>query len=1424
MKREILKIARVMFILGLLLALVIPANAALAQDAATLSGTVRDQNGLAVADAEVEVANAATGQIVWSMLTDNDGYYILSVVPGTYDILVSPPPDSGLEPEMVYVQIITTDIILDFILVPPITSDSPSLPPLGEGGHNPVKVYGTVKDNQGNPFFEAEVQVINPANGQIVVSDLTDIDGYYEMMVDPAGTYDVKAVPPAGSGYGPTIVLGIDIITDMILNFILVPPGVESVTLSGKVLDPLGNGIPSQHIELAPAGTADWITSTTDASGSYFFNVAPGSYRLYISGHNTDTFIGAPRYYYMYSYSGAELNLTENTIMDIPLPVHRVSIHVEDPAGNPVTGVTINTNDVRNNNLTLGILPAYGWSYYSKYELPATTDASGDTTLWLFPTPPVGETYTLTATPPPESPFAVANLYGVSFTTDTSVTITLVESVTLSGRVLDPMGQGIPGQNVYISPAGASIWTRSFTDAEGNYFFKAAPGDYQIVVTHEDNQPSANAPPSYELRATSTLSLTESTIMDIPLPEHSVSVHVQDPAGNPVADVGITTNYVNNPNLTLGTLPASGSSSYPYSHAPAITNVSGDTTLWLFPTPPGSTYTLTANPPPGSGLAFTSLSGVSVIADISVTITLVEAVTLSGRVLDQLGNGIPGQGVYISPAGVSLWTTSITDAEGNYFLEVAPGDYQIRVAHSSSQPSANAPPSYQLRTISTLSLTENMVMDIPLPEYRVSVHVQDPAGNPVTGVTINTNWVNNYDLALGILPAYGYSRYDYGYPITDTNGDADLWLFPNGNRGTYIFTATPLPESPYATFHVHDVQVVSDMTIIIVLEFAHAPPVTTASVSPEPDEQGIYHDPVTVNLSATACEGYTVDATYYIINGGETQTYTGPFLIAEDGTHTIEYWSVDNVGVFEIPKTLTLEILLNQPPTADAGGPYLTGEGDIITLNGSGSTDPDDNIVLYEWDLDNDDEYDDATGITTELAFDDNGIYTIGLKVTDEYGESDTDTALVTVNNVTAIVDAGPDATIDEGDIFSQSGSFTDPGADSWTGTVDYGDDSGTQPLMLNPDKTFDLSYIYADNGSYNVTVNIDDGDGGIGTNTVTVTVNNVAPVANAGEDKAGDEPATFTFIGSYTDPGTSDTHTYEWDFDYDGVTFDVDASGTSVTNEWTDDFAGSVALRVTDDDGGWSIDTCSVTVSNVAPTITSLVLPRVPVDINEPVTLASTFSDPGYADTHDASIDWGDGIVEELLNVTSPVEQTHNYTSAGVYTVTLTITDDDGASDAVSSTYYIVIYDPDGSFVTGGGWITSPAGAYTADPSLTGKAIFGFVSKYKKGQSTPTGNTEFQFKVGDLNFHSDSYDWLVIAGNKAMYKGTGTINGEGNYGFFLSAIDAAMTPSTDVDLFRIKIWDKASGEVIYDNQMGASEDEEPTTQIGGGNIVIHKD
>ena len=165
-------------------------------------------------------------------------------------------------------------------------------------------------------------------------------------------------------------------------------------------------------------------------------------------------------------------------------------------------------------------------------------------------------------------------------------------------------------------------------------------------------------------------------------------------------------------------------------------------------------------------------------------------------------------------------------------------------------------------------------------------------------------------------------------------------------------------------------------------------------------------------------------------------------------------------------------------------------------------------------------------------------------------------------------------------------------------------------------------------------------------------------------------------------------------------------------------------------------------------------------------------------------------------------------------------------AGSCASATAYLPVYDPNGSFITGGGWINSPVGAYTANVSLTGKANFGFNAKYKKGNNQVDGNTEFQFQTANFNFKSNilTAGTLVISGAKATFRGEGTVNGSGTYGFLVAAIDGAINGGGGTDTFRIKIWDKSNGNnVVYDNQLGASENLDATTLLGGGSIVIHE-
>lgn len=245
----------------------------------------------------------------------------------------------------------------------------------------------------------------------------------------------------------------------------------------------------------------------------------------------------------------------------------------------------------------------------------------------------------------------------------------------------------------------------------------------------------------------------------------------------------------------------------------------------------------------------------------------------------------------------------------------------------------------------------------------------------------------------------------------------------------------------------------------------------------------------------------------------------------------------------------------------------------------------------------------------------------------------------------------------------------------------------------------------------------------------------------------------------------------------------------------------------------------------NVAPEVSIVNAPTDPLPVMTQVDASATFTDLDTVDQHQAVWDWGDqttstGDVQETGG-SGVVTGSHIYSAPGVYTIKLVVTDEFGVSDE-SLFQFIVIYNPEGGFVTGGGTMQSPLGAYMVDPALTGKANFGFVSKYQPGTSIPTGSTEFVFQMGNLKFKSTAYEWLVVAGAKAQYKGSGRINGEGDYGFILTSIDGQRPGGGGQDKLRLKIYDKATGAIVYDNLQNADNTSDPITVITSGSIVIH--
>lgn len=232
---------------------------------------------------------------------------------------------------------------------------------------------------------------------------------------------------------------------------------------------------------------------------------------------------------------------------------------------------------------------------------------------------------------------------------------------------------------------------------------------------------------------------------------------------------------------------------------------------------------------------------------------------------------------------------------------------------------------------------------------------------------------------------------------------------------------------------------------------------------------------------------------------------------------------------------------------------------------------------------------------------------------------------------------------------------------------------------------------------------------------------------------------------------------------------------------------------------------------------------------IGTPLNLSATFVDANVADTHVAQWSWGNdtsssGTLTESGG-TGTVSGSYTYPSSGIYKAALTVTDNTGRSAQVSQD--IVVYDPAGGYVTGGGWILSPPGAYRLDTSLSGRATFGFVSKYERGATVPSGHTQFRFVSAKFGFSSTSYDWLVVAGARAQYKGTGALNGVEGYKFMLTAIDGDKIGQAD--RFRIKIFhtnpDTGEDVIDYDNQItsGTEGTSSEGNVVNGGSIVVHK-
>jgi len=389
--------------------------------------------------------------------------------------------------------------------------------------------------------------------------------------------------------------------------------------------------------------------------------------------------------------------------------------------------------------------------------------------------------------------------------------------------------------------------------------------------------------------------------------------------------------------------------------------------------------------------------------------------------------------------------------------------------------------------------------------------------------------------------------------------------------------------------------------------------------------------------------------TAFTISPAAGGTWNGNIYTAEkDGAWTV-------TGTWGTLVDTALLTVTNVPPTARAGGPYAAAEGSPVLFDGRGSSDPGNDITLYEWDFYYTGIFQQrATGVTATHAYTDNGIYTAALRVWDDNNESGLDTAPVTVTNVAPVVNAGPDRQVDEGAGIQFTGTFTDPGTGDTHAILWTFGDGGSFSGALTP------THVYSEPGVFLVTLVVTDDDSGVGSDSLTVTVHNLPPTASAGGPYSGDEGATIPITGTGSDPGGG-ALSYAWDLNGDGVYTDAFTATTAYS--WGEPGVYTVSLRVADSGGLIATASATVTVLNLPPTASA----GGPYSGNEGATIpiTGTASDPGggilsYAWDLDR-----DGQYDDALTATTA----YSWGEPGLYTVSLRVTDSGGLTATASAT-----------------------------------------------------------------------------------------------------------------------------------------------------------
>ena len=473
----------------------------------------------------------------------------------------------------------------------------------------------------------------------------------------------------------------------------------------------------------------------------------------------------------------------------------------------------------------------------------------------------------------------------------------------------------------------------------------------------------------------------------------------------------------------------------------------------------------------------------------------------------------------------------------------------------------------------------------------------------------------------------------------------------------------------------------------------------------------------------------TVDAT--------TQNATHTYPSA--GTYTVNLTVTNDAGSDSEVKTNFITVT-DEPaaPTAAFSANTTSGVAPLTVAFTDASTG---SPTSWAWDFDNDGTVDTTTQNATHT-YASAGTYTVNLTVTNDAGsDSEVKTNFITVTAAPAAPTAAFSANTTSG-VAPLTVAFTDASTGSPTSWAWDFDNDGTVDAT-----TQNATHTYASAGTYtvNLTVTNDAGsDSEVKTNYISVTDEPAAPTAAfSANTTSGVAPLTVAFTDASTGTGPL---TYKWDFTNDGTT---DATTKNAIHTYLSAGTYTVNLTVTGPGGTDSeVKTGYITVTNVTPRI-SAQFTASPLSGRTPLAVRFTSQSTGTITSYEWDFN-NDGIVDSRMK--NPLKF---FTSAGQYSVKLTVRGPDGTDEELKNQYVVVTP-----------WLLRPIALFSA--------------------STLSGAAPLNVTFTDKSYNNpDSYLWKFGDGTTSTQKNPShTYPVPGYYKVSLTATNGAGSSSRAMNIY----------------------------------------